>query len=235
MSDLPSLRISTVEAEVSLQASKWLSTQVLIDADEMNALWHSLGNFYLYSTGSIVNKGEEGYSREEFLNFYREYISSLQRGVVPDESIYRRPFSCVLTETPEALYAIPVEGGRQLIRISKPIIQLQAHRMDYSKADGKFRSMTFGGDSISWGIQFSYPQLYQDGKTKEIHKVDSGEHCPNTSLFRNLQLWVRNNTIPTQFVLDGKKMAIPVRIGKQCLSWINQHPQLAKKGLSVET
>lgn len=234
MSTLPPLRISSVSAEVPLQASKWLSSQVLLHFDEMSALLNALGPFYLYSTGSIVKRGEEGYTKEQFLTFYKEYITALQQGVVPDEAYFRRPFSSVLTMTPEALYAIPIEADMQLIRIAKPIIQLQAHRMDYSKADGKFRSMTFGGDSISWGVQFSYPQLYQDGKTKEIHQVDSSEKCPNTSLFRTFQLWIRNNTIPTSFLLEGKKISIPVRIGKQCLSWINQHPQLSKRGLTVD-
>lgn len=233
MNKLPELRISSASQEVPLQASKWLSSQMLINFDEMKALLDSLGTFYLYSTGSIVSHGSEGYSKEEFLAFYKEYAETLQNGQIPDEAKFRKPFSSVLTLTPDVLYSIPVENDKMLVRIAKPVVQLQAHRMDYSRAEGKFRSMTFGGDSITWGIQCSYPQLYQDGKTKEIHTVDSGIDCPNTPLFRSVQLWVRNNTIPTPFLVDGQKLHIPVRIGKQCLPWINNHPQLIKKGLQV--
>lgn len=234
MTTLPPIRVSSIHQEVPLQASKWLSSQILVDEIELESLFKNLGQFYLYSTGSIVELGTSGYTQDEFLSIYREYISALKQGVLPEEAKFRKPFSSVLTNTPEALYAIPVENDRQLIRISKPVIQMQGHRMDYSRADGKFRSMTFGGDSITWGLQFSYPQLYQDGKTKEIHQVNSDASCPNTPLFRNLQLWVRNNTIPTPFLVDGQKMHIPVRLGKQCASWINRHPQLSKKGLKVD-
>lgn len=233
MSEAPALRISTLKDDIPLQASKWLSLQILIDADEMAALTQALGTFYIYSTGAVVNRGEENISHAEFLSFYRKYVESLKNGSLPEDAQYRRQFASVFTVNPEALFAVALEGNKRLVRILKPVIQLQAHRMDYSRADGKFRSMTFGGDSITWGIQFSYPQLYQDGKTKEIHQVDSGSECPNTPLFRTLQQWTRNHTVPTPFLVDGQKLNIPVRLGKNCIEWINKHPQLAPKGLQV--
>lgn len=233
MNKLPSIRISSLSEEPPLQASKWISVQMLLDADEMRALFDALGPFHIYSVGTVVSRGEESLERETFLKLYQEYVEALQKGELPDDSAYRRAFAAVLTVTPDALYAIPVEENKLLVRVAKPVIQMQAHRMDYSRADGKFRSMTFGGDSITWGLQFAYPQLYQDGKTKEIHQVGSGDEYPNTALFRTLQLWVRNHTIPTPFIVDGQKMHLPVRIGKKCLNWINSHPQLAKKGISV--
>lgn len=233
MNKMTQVRISTLSDEAPMQASKWLSHQMLIDHEEMASFLDSLGAIYIYATGAVVKKGEELIAKKAFLSNYKNYIDLLQQGRIPDEALFRRQFAVVFTVTPDLLFSIAVDDERQLIRISKPVIQFQAHRMDYSKAEGKFRSMTFGAQSITWGLQLSYPQLYQDGKTKEIFSVDNSAEYPNTSLFRAMQLWVRNHTIPTQFIVEGKKITIPVRLGKKCLSWINQHPQLVNKGLQV--
>ena len=105
--------------------------------------------------------------------------------------------------------------------------------MDYSEHDGKFRPMVFGLDSVTWGLQFSYPQLFMDGRTKEAFAVVESEEFPNTALFHQLQRWMRQNTLPTPFLVDGKRVNSPIRLGKACLPWINRHPQLAPKHLQV--
>lgn len=228
------IRISTID-EVPLEASKWLKSPILIDGQEMAQLFESLGEFYLYQVGAVVKRGEGEISPDFFLQQYAGYVSQLEAGQVPDPKSYRHLFSCVMTRTKEAVYAIILEGDKQLIRVSKPIVQLQAHHIGYSTVDGKFRSMVFGSDSISWGIQFSYPQLFQDGVTKEVGATRLAEGYPNTELYHSLQKWVRHHTIPTPFSVDGELTNVPVRLGKQCLPWINRHPQLISKGISVES
>ncbi len=227
------LRISTVD-EVPLQASRWLKCQMLIDGEEMRRLFNELSPFHLFSCGTLFPKGQGELSQEFFLSCYDHYISSLQKGFLPNPSTYREAFSSVLCKSTDALYAIPMEGDRQLIRIAKPVIQLRAHNVGYSEIDGKFRSMVFGGDSIPWGIQFSYPQLYQDNVTKEVEQTRHSSDFPNSELFQILQRWTRHHTIPTPFSVNGEISHVPIRLGKQCLSWINVHPQLVAKGIKVE-
>jgi hypothetical protein len=231
----PSLRIISVAPKVPMEASKWLDCQVLVDADEMRTLFAALEPFYIYQSSSVMPLGEGGVSHAEFLKCYSDYVSPLQNGQLPEESAYRSLFSSVFTVIPEALYAVAVGNEQQVIRISQPVVQLQAHRMDYSPADGKFHSMTFGVDSIVWGMQFSYPQLFRDPTTKQVEQVNDSPRFPNTQLFRNLQRWVRHHTVPTPILVGGQKLNIPVRLGKQCFSWINRHPQLLRKGLQVPT
>jgi hypothetical protein len=48
-----------------------------------------------------------------------------------------------------------------------------------------------------------------------------------------MQQWVRSHTIATPFEVEGKKVNVPIRLGKECLSRINSHPQLQAKGLRV--
>lgn len=225
------IRTTVNPHEPPMQASKWIKCPMLIDGDEMESLIKFLKPFYIFITGTLTEQGHGEISTEEFLKKYREYIEELSKGIIPNESLYRTYFSSIFTTTLDAVYALIVEGEKQLIRISKPIIQLQTHRLHYSDADQTFRSMSFGSEGISWGIQFSYPQLFQDGQTQEIGSVNIDS--PNTKLFRLLQRWMRDNTIPTPFIVEGQKINIPARLGKQCLPWINKHPQLVLKGFQV--
>lgn len=229
-----SIRISNLAAEGPLQASKWLKSQVLLSGDEMTSLFKCLGPFYIYQTSCVHPRGQGEVTPQTFLDSYRHYGSTLERGEMPKEDSYSSLFSTVLTTTPDALYAVHVGENQQLIRLCRPVIQLQAHKMDYSPADGKFRSMTYGIESITWGIQFSFPQLFQENKTGEI-KIVSGDEFPNTALFHTLQRWLRQHTAPVPFLVEGEKINVSMRLGKQCFSWINQHPQLEAKGLSIVT
>jgi len=230
-----SLRLSTLKTETPLQASKWLKRQLLIDTEEMASLFQSLGEFEIYQIGCVNKVGEGRISHEEFLEHYRHYVDALKAGELPDDADYRGYFSSVLTLSPDCLYAVPIGTDQQLIRIAKPVIQLQTHLLGFSPVDGKFRPMVMGNDSILWGIQFSYPQLCLNNTTQEIEKVNDHDDFFNTVLFKRFQSWVRRHTIPTPFKVGEEIVNVPVRLGKECLSWINRHPQLMKKCLLVET
>ncbi len=216
-----------------MQASKWLSHPVLMDAAEMSSLLEALGAFYIYAVSQVLVKGKELLSHKDFLATYEYYIHCLQQGRIPEESTFRPAFSSVFTVTPEPLYAMELPDGRRLIRVAKPVIQLQPNAIDYSPHDNKFRSGVYGSDSVLWGIQFSYPQLYLDPKTKQPLKVIENDFFPNTHLFHQLQRWIREYTMPTPFRMQDKTVHVPIRIGKNCLSWVNHHPQMLHKKLAV--
>ncbi|MGE3954374.1 MAG: hypothetical protein AB7F31_04140 [Parachlamydiales bacterium] len=203
-------------------ASKWLKVPVLLEGDELEALLHEIGGAF-YLTSGVVERGEV--SVVEFLESYRRYIAGLKRGEIPDREATRTLFSSVWSTTPDALYTQPV-GGRTLIRISLPVIQLRPHFIHYSPLDGQIRSMSPG---ISWGLEFSYPTLLQRGSA--IEKVD--DRFPNTAPFKTLQRWVRHHTLPVPFVIDGKRKNVPIRLGKGCFSWIGGHPELGALEVAV--
>lgn len=228
------LPIRSLSDQTPLEASKWLKIQLLVDPDEMRELLFSLGEFFIYSPSGISPRGQGEMAHHAFLDKYADYVHELQKGHIPDEAKYRSAFSSVFTTFPEALYALPVGDHQQVIRIQKPVVQLQMHRMSYSPLDNKFHTMVFGTDSISWGLQFSYPQLYRDPESKKVEQVHDNENFPNTKLFKRIQKWVRQATIPTPFIIGDEKMNIPVRLGKKTRSWINHHPQLVNKGLKVD-
>lgn len=225
------MRRSSLAVEGPLQVAKWLHCQLLCDEQEMASLLHELQGVRLFRCSEVVREGEWELSHTDFLAGYGEYVRQLRAGEVSELSRFRPLFSTLWTVSEEILYLMEVGEGRYLVKATRPGVQLQFHQLGYSTVDGKFRPMVLGNDSISWGIQFSYPQIFQDPKSGEIAKVD--ESFPNTTLFRTLQRWVRYNSVPTPFEVNGERINVPMRLGKSCFSWINAHPQLAAKGVRV--
>lgn len=208
---------------VRLQASKYLKIQVLLDKEEMRHLLQTLGPAFFAVVSEPVHANEGVVSPEEFLEKYGDYLQTFKAE--------RRFFSSALSSTMEAFYSLPVGKEKILIKPIQPVVQLQAHQFFYSPLDGKFHPMVSSEESISWGIQFSYPQLYQDPKTRQVVKV--GAAFPNTPLFTALMKWMRNFTMPTPFEIDGKRINSPIRVGKKSLAWIKNHPQLKVKGIAI--
>lgn len=229
-----SLKLEIRPAQGALQASKWLQLQMLISAEELRELFEELGPLYLVKNSAIAPMEELILTREQFLERYASYIAALMRGELPDLKSYRRSFTLIATEALDALFANRVEEERYLVKVARPIVQIQAHAIHYSKLEKKFRSMVFGPDSITWGLQFSYPQIYQDPETMRIEKANEEGGCRNAALFRSIQKWTRGATEPTPFVAEGERINVPMRLGKGCFSWINSHPQLREcKGIEV--
>lgn len=219
-------------SELPLQASKWLQIQMLVDAVEMAHLFESLGVFQIFTAGVVCLEPEGEISKKQFLEIYGRYVETLKNGQLPDENLYRQVFSSIFTIDTRPLFQIALAEKRKVIRVALPVLQLQLHKMACSAEDGKFRPMVLGKDCLFWGLQFSYPQLYQDDN-KDVHKALDESLFPNALLYRHLQKWVRLQTIPTPFLVNSRQINVPMRLGKNCLAWINHHPQLKEQNLNV--
>lgn len=216
-----------------LQASKWQQIQLLVDGEELAHLFEALGEFRIYAIGRALGKDALAVSRDAFLERYGAYVALLQKGETPEDQLFRQLFSVVFTVAADHLLALEVPPDRCVLKVLRPCVQLQLHCFGYSPLDAKFRPMVFGQGSVHWGLQLSYPQLFQDPATYQVENVRETEAFPNTYLFKSLQKWVRSNTVPTPFEREGGVENVPIRLGKQCFSWINNHPQLAAKHIKV--
>jgi hypothetical protein len=219
-------RISTPKIEGALQVSKWHKVQLLLDSSEMQELLSALKDVFFVVVSEPVIPQEAVISPDQFLKTYTRYVDLLKRGEIPLQEEFRRTFSCGIAEQLDPFYALSAGNGKFLVKPTKPIIQLQAHHFFYSKLDHQFHPMVFSQESISWGLQFSYPHLFQDPKTRQVVKVKNTPEFPNTALFTSLLRWIRNHSLPTPFEVEGVKTNSPIRIGKKSLSWIKSHPQL---------
>lgn len=222
------LRISTPQNEGVYQGSKYLKYQVLCDLEELKSLFGRLEPFSIYPLTGLGDG--EPISEERFLEAYGSWIEKLKRGDVPTDAELRAVLACAFTAESDALWKQEIPGNRYIIKMGGPVVQVQAHFFTYSPIDGVFRPMTMGASNIFWGLQFSFPQIYQEPKTMELLEV---EECPNAELFQKIKQWVRDETRATPFVVDGKKTNVPIRLGKNCFSWIHSHPQLIEQKIGV--
>lgn len=226
-------RISSPKTEGILQVSKWIKIQVLLDDSEMQQLIQTLGTVFFVIVSEPVKVEEAVIPSSVFLERYADYIHLLKQGQVPEADEFRRFFSCAMSSTLETFYAMAAGNNKFLIRPTKPVLQLQTHHFFYSDLDGKFHPMVLSPESISWGVQISYPQLFQDPVSRQVVKVIDSPDFPNTAMFTRLNRWMRSFTLPTPFEVKGGRINSPIRIGKQSLAWIKNHPQLKQKGIRV--
>lgn len=228
------IRVSSLQQEGELKVSRWLKHQVLLNDGEMSDLLLHLGPLSACIVSEPVSAHEMVMDGQYFLDKYREYSSLLQEGKIPDSRSFRKYFSMIWTKSTDVLYAMPVTGDRYLVKAIRPVIQLQMHHFYYSRVDRKYHSMVLGPNSISWGIQFSYPQLYQDPRDHSYAKVVDSDMFPNTRSFLALAKWMRANTVPACFVIDDQKTFVPMRLGKKCTKWIHRHPQLIANNIKID-
>lgn len=224
------LRIVSQQSKIPYEASKWLKTACLLEVDEMASLLNTFGDILISEVSRVVDHPSGFISKGDFLGCYQKYIEGLKAQPLP-ESSFAPYFSSVITYSQDTLYALEAASGKYLIRVEKPSLQLSHHK--FAISDGEIHSNVHGKDCISWGILFAFPQLYLDPETKEIVKVQDPTQFPNVNLYKLLTKWIRENTLPTPFEFEGKKMNASIRLGKKCLSWINQHPQLISAKLRV--
>lgn len=230
---MSAFRISFPQQEGILQVSKWIKIQLLLDEEEMVDLVEKLGVFYFVMVSKPVKEHDALLEKKEFLDVYSRYIQALKQGRVVQSKYFREYFSCAMTCSKKLFYAMPVLEKQLLIKPVLPVVQMQMHQFLFSPMDKVFYPMALGQKTVSWGIQFSYPQFYQNPKTKEIARVIKGDSFPNTELFATLRKWVRQVTIPTPFLVHGEVINATIRIGKKCMKWIHMHPQLDELNIKV--
>ena len=197
-----------------MQVAKWLRVQALLSLAEMRELIEEL-QCGLYNVSS-VQPDDQPMSVELFLDAYGTYIEGLKKGAITPNKVY---FSAALSKEP--LLAKQVGEGRYLFRANQPVIQLQYHT--FAVVDGKCKPMVLGKESVSWGLQFSFPQIAMDTDGichKPLRTTENGK------MFLQLQKWMRGLTTPTSFVINGEKKTFPIRLGKMCTEWIKCHPQI---------
>lgn len=205
--------------------AQWTPVRALLDIDEMQALCGHLPAFSLYQAGSVLPIGSGMLSVQQFLSAYDAYLSALKKGKLPPYKQLRHALCAFWSAEENAIAVQAVSQNEQVLSPASPIIQLQPHAFCYSAFDNSFRCMVFGPTSIPWGLQWSYPQVYQDPTTQAIHKTATAPNTPNTLFFRTLQRWMRHHTQPLQVLAQGKRTCLAVRIGPACLKWMRTHPQ----------
>jgi hypothetical protein len=223
------IRRSSPEKEGIFRASKWLKHAVLLGLDEMASLLSAIEPFFLIPATGILSEDSWQVSREEFLRQYELYLKWMASEPTLPPPALRRFFPLMLSASLDVFYAVPVSPGKNVIKASLPVIQIQMFHCFFSSFDQKLRSMVVSPESFGWGIQISYPQVYEDPHTHQFSKVLLEEDkFPNSKPFKAIVSWLRKNTQPVPLQEEGGLAYAPFRIGKHSLEKRQTHVGLQK-------
>lgn len=212
------LKISELEKEGNTQVAKYLKYPVLCTTEELRKLFSlSQGSQLFPLTGFF----EKPFQVESFLEAYQGWEGALESLALP---MFRPYLACLWTADENALWLQRVSSGKCLLKMRTPVVQMQAHFFRYSSVDKTAHSMVFSKDSIFWGIQFSYPQIYQEGISKACLKA------PKREEWQAIKRWVRDETAPVRLQDQDTVIQTTMRLGK---GWKKEHPVLTKLGLKV--
>lgn len=205
------IRISTLKEEGNCPVSKWLSVPLLLSNAEMKQFLEEMGNFFMIRTDCVLEKEKTLLPRTEFLAIYEAYVAALKENRPINEIDVKMALQTAWTLSLDVAYAIEVARDKHIVKLAKPAVMAQVHRLSYSHDDQQFRSQVFGTNSFPLGIYLSYPQLFQDPKTHQLENILHDPKFSNTPLFQNIQKWIRYHTKP--LALETKKL--PIRVGKE--------------------
>lgn len=225
------LSLKDPRVEGPFLASKWQKTYVFLSPEELKALFQFWEIEKLFLIGKIL-KTEETLNLQDWLSQYKKHFDDFwKKG--GNEKLLKELTPAVITKDHQALYRQNVEEG-YLIHVKEPCLLIQEHWFRCSKVDEKFYPKTFGENSIFWGLEFSYPQIFQEAKTKEIHHLNGKSPFINTQLFILLRKWIRDFTKPAVFLLGEKKYKTQFRVGKDLEERLKEHPHLRKLEIEYE-
>lgn len=191
------------------QASKWLKIPLFLSKEELSALFEELFPFYLVRLSGVIEEGKGVIDKTTYLSLYEDYLKTLQSGQAKDVNRLVVGLGKELSD----FRKIKVDGG-ELIKVYHPVIQVQPYTLFYSSSAEKFIEMTHSLENMYFGLLFSFPQLFQDPSTQEVIKVYESDTL-NAKAFKAIQKWSRAHTTPTPFLINGKVLNHPARIGKK--------------------
>lgn len=204
--------ISSVEKEGRFRASKWIRHAVLLSVEQMQEL--ILDSFLFFVSGQIVPQGEEQISKDQFLGRYAEYIASKGR---PQASL-KRALQLFITSSLDPLYKVEIQN-QCMVKERLPVIQLIPQSCFFS-LDGNLVFGVSHQNGFSFGLQFSYPQVYEHPHTHQFHKVFLESGFPNSADFKKILQWIRSHTE----IVRVKGSHVPLRIGKKSKQLLENHP-----------
>lgn len=221
---IPHLSVKEQPENFQAKFSKWISLDALIDENEMQDFLLHLNPLLLLTSQNLSEKNPFKLESDHFLQIYKSYISCLKKSEMPEYRDFKKYFYLFLSSNTNDIYIRKIGEKKEALTINSPLVEVKPICLTISSVDQSIRVMPLNPNGILWGFRFSFPQIIQKGGGHDIEQIDFQKH-PNGQLFKRLRTWMRENTKPTPFIINEKKVNLPIRLGKKCFSWINYHPQ----------
>lgn len=229
-SDFP-IRIHPYAEEI--RYAKWLQTPLLCSLEELDLLLHSLGSIFLVPAGGLLEREALFVSPEDLRSTYQQYLAWIVSSAALPSAEMRRHLTLMMSVSLDSFSAAEIKTGRFMIKPVQPVVMIQPYHFFMSSLDQKIHSMVMSQESISWGLQFSYPQMYEDPKNHLFGKISEAPEFPNTALYKKVVQWVRSFAMPAPVHYMGQKTHASFRIGKQAFALAQAHKGLQKRGIEV--
>lgn len=210
----------------SAHYSKYNHLDVLLSEEEMQRLFTFLKPLTLLSITSLNEKNPFVLSKEDFLKAYSNYIQALKNSKKPPFTSFRSTFHGHWTYSLEGIYRLK-QGNRERLYLDSPTLMIKPICIQVSEVDSSIHVGPLTPQGILWGLRFSFPSLYQKAGSHDITQVNPKTHS-NGQLFKDLRAFVRSETLVPSFEKNGTLINSTIRLGKECFSWINQHPDLSE-------
>lgn len=208
--------------------SKWQKVQVLLDPIELERLLQDLSPLFILNTSGVVLREKISIEIDEFACLYKKYIAIL-RGKIPKEKI---PLSFALSQRLENFCVVNLSSNKYICRMIQPDVQIQAYSFLLDES-GKPLLQVFSEESVPFGLQFSYPAIFQDGATSEVFSTTKNTFS-GWKLFSAIRSWIRNHTFPLPIRFQEKNIRLPIRLGRLAAFWITNHINLDRIPLDKE-
>lgn len=214
--------------------SKYLNVACLLSPFEMAKLFNEIGSPYLVYSDQVLDSQLKDFSPRIFLENYHSYYESLF--LTPSACFaYRKALSFTLSTQLSDYYYLELPNGRQLIKVSQPVIQSQFFTLHFDGAQKKFHPLAMGESCISWGCYFSFPQLVQfphKSAIEEVRRYDP--RFANASLFMHLQKALRKLAHPCRFKYQQTSINTHYKLGYLTHQKISSHQGLLAQGLEID-
>lgn len=208
-------------------ASKWQKFYLFLSPKEVENLFAFWSIDHLYLTGKVLER--ESLIVKNWIEKYANVLNAFWEGGSERNKLFSSILPAVISISEESLYRQDVSNGF-LVHMKDPCFVLQEHWFRYVPKDEKIYPMNFTNESLFWGLQFSYPQIFQDSKTKKIYNANLESSFGNAKLLILLRKWIREHTKPVSLQVGEMKHSTLFRIGKEYIKKIEDHSQIKEFG-----
>jgi len=225
------LKISHPKVEGPFQASKWLYQRVLLTSTEIKNLFDLLGAPFFFFLSKKGEQQDLACSFDQFLTSYESYLTSLK---FDEKRVDKRDFFLAISKNLDPFYLMALNEQECVIKFKRPVILVELFSFHYLKNQDKFIEGAHLENEIRFGLQFSFPQFYQDFFTRKAIEHYKDQGCENTLYFKSLQRALREISEPLYLRHPfGKQQRVSYRIGLGCKELIESHQDIKRQNIEI--
>lgn len=207
---------------------------MLLDPSTLEQIFSHLSPVYFVNLSVTNSEQELLFSKERVLAFYSDYIEQIKAGKEVDHLAVKKKLSLHMTKEPSSCYKMGLDGRDvYFVKEREPGIRVMLHQFAWDLENKETHSNVHGKGGISWGLEFSYPQIFGSSLGGDVIYLAKEKQRANTLLFTELKRLVRRFSKPVAFLLDGQRVQTTLRIDDGAKAWVGAHQGMKDHGIEV--